>query len=379
MLDRFFPAHNSVRRPPETPTTAWLALLVTALAVDASGVAAQTCTACEARVLSSVELLIPEAEGGSFGAPMDFTIDESGLIWLIQSGQLPVVFSPDGRFLGRFGSIGEGPREFRHPVTVFNVPGDSVAIVDAGNRRVTIVGPGRVVGRTVRMSYTIYRAEVVRWPDLIMVSSVIPTPERAGWPLHFVDLSGSEMGVSASFGSTQTVMSGSLKDNLRIRRRLSRAGPHFWAVDEYKLHARRWSGSGDLLEERSTYLEWFGEPLDIESNVPEAVDGLHYDSETGLLWIVASDVDRSVIQAVIERAQASGRQEIPGSEMPPVSSYRSSRLLALDAQSQLRADVPIDGQVVSVAPDGTMLVARPGPLEVVRLYLERIALGLDGG
>lgn len=127
-----------------------------------------------------------------------------------------------------------------------------------------------------------------------------------------------------------------------------------------------------MLEERAASLEWFGEPLSLESTMPEGVNGLYYDEQEDLLWVVASDVDRDVLTSTFARARASGRQEIPASELPPGSSYRMTHLVGLDRQSRVHADVRLDGYAVSVGGDGSLLVARTGFLDVVRLFLERV-------
>lgn len=339
---------------------------------------AQACTECEASVVRSVELVIPEAQGGIGRTPLDFAIDGSGTVWVLFPGEPPALFDADGVFLERYGSIGQGPGDFRNPVTVFAVPGDSVAIVDGGNRRVTIVGPNRVVGRTVRMSYSITRAVVVSWPDSVFVSGAILTPAHAGWPLHLADLGGSEVRVFHSFGANRGLMSGGLTETLELGRRLATAGREIWTVDEYRLRARRWSPAGEMQEERAANLDWFGDPLSLASTMPEAVNGLYYDAEKDLLWLVVSDVDREVLRSIFEEARASGRQEIAASQLPPGSSYRVTHLVALDSESRVYADLRLDGYAVSVGSDGTLLMARTGLLDVVRLFLEAVEVTRPG-
>ncbi|MGE5927751.1 MAG: hypothetical protein ACM357_10380 [Gemmatimonadota bacterium] len=56
------------------------------------------------------------------------------------AGELVAVYDGSGRFLTRLGQIGDGPGEYRQP-NVVTAMGDSMAIFDAGTRRISIVGP----------------------------------------------------------------------------------------------------------------------------------------------------------------------------------------------------------------------------------------------
>ena len=53
---------------------------------------------------------------------------------------LVAVYDSTGRFLTRLGGIGDGPGEYRQPNVVTPL-GDSMAIFDAGTRRVNVIGP----------------------------------------------------------------------------------------------------------------------------------------------------------------------------------------------------------------------------------------------
>ena len=54
-------------------------------------------------------------------------------------GALVAVYDGTGRFLTRLGRVGDGPGEFRQPNVVAPI-GDSMAIFDAGTRRINFIG-----------------------------------------------------------------------------------------------------------------------------------------------------------------------------------------------------------------------------------------------
>jgi hypothetical protein len=60
-------------------------------------------------------------------------------------------YSSAGEFLGSFGGSGRGPGEFQLPMKVEPYLGDSVVVYDPGQLRVTVIGPGRTLGRTVTL------------------------------------------------------------------------------------------------------------------------------------------------------------------------------------------------------------------------------------
>jgi hypothetical protein len=85
-------------------------------------------------------------------------------------GALVAVYDSTGRFLTRLGRIGDGPGEFRQPYVVAPM-GDSVAIFDAGTRRINIIGPSLEWARSSATSGLVMSAAflpggdfVVNWP-----------------------------------------------------------------------------------------------------------------------------------------------------------------------------------------------------------------------
>lgn len=71
-----------------------------------------------------------------------------GRIYVLNSGSGEVrIFDADGRFLGRMGRTGSGPGEFRYPVRLWLLPGDSVMVHDASFGPRVVFAPDGTVAR----------------------------------------------------------------------------------------------------------------------------------------------------------------------------------------------------------------------------------------
>ncbi|MBW3551996.1 MAG: hypothetical protein KY466_00725 [Gemmatimonadetes bacterium] len=69
------------------------------------------------------------------------------------------LFDPAGSFLTAHGREGEGPGEYRDPRAIWRAPGDSLAVYDARNRRVTVLSDRLAFGRSVPFHARIYNEE----------------------------------------------------------------------------------------------------------------------------------------------------------------------------------------------------------------------------
>lgn len=64
---------------------------------------------------------------------------DDGRVLVLNAGSHQVrVYAPDGSYLDAWGGEGEGPGEFRNPGSLVSWPGDSVAVWDGGNQRLTV-------------------------------------------------------------------------------------------------------------------------------------------------------------------------------------------------------------------------------------------------
>ena len=73
---------------------------------------------------------------------------ESGIIAAVNRGTNEVLlFDLQGALVGRRGSEGDGPGEFRWLSSVLSVGGDSIAAYDFSHKRMSVFGPGGELAR----------------------------------------------------------------------------------------------------------------------------------------------------------------------------------------------------------------------------------------
>ncbi len=99
-----------------------------------------TCPACSLQFERITRLGVEDGEGALEAFPLDVARDESGRFYVLSAARsAPAVFDSDGKFLSRLGRVGQGPREFRWPLEVVVLPGDSLLVIDGENQRMTIL------------------------------------------------------------------------------------------------------------------------------------------------------------------------------------------------------------------------------------------------
>ena len=81
-------------------------------------------------------------EGALSGLPTSIARDSAGRWLVASSAELPGVYSPSGRFLGRIGAVGDGPGEYRRASFIVRSRGGTILIVDEPSRRLSTLSPG---------------------------------------------------------------------------------------------------------------------------------------------------------------------------------------------------------------------------------------------
>jgi hypothetical protein len=253
---------------------------------------AESCPRCTISVQRLTELRFPESHTPS-GTPLALIQDGKGRYWVTLINQVPLVFGSGGEFVASVGSKGRGPGEFELPVGGFRVPGDSIVIVDQVNRRATVVAPDLTAARYVALRWTPPSTgdamSVASWPENVITSMQVRTPQAVGFPLQRMNFGGSDAEFIRAFGPG----SGDAKpplNPLQWQNHLSHVvGNHFWSVSwtDYTLY--RWLTDGTLTSALRRRPSWFPDTSTIGpfySNVPppSLVSGVIEDS-TGLLWV----------------------------------------------------------------------------------------------
>lgn len=88
------------------------------------------------------------------------------------------------------GRAGGGPGEFRGPLALFGWLGDSVAVFDRAQARLTLVHSSGRIGRSQRFPRQTFGL-VAQRNGSVVISAAINQPSAIGLPLHLVDTSGS--------------------------------------------------------------------------------------------------------------------------------------------------------------------------------------------
>jgi hypothetical protein len=173
------------------------------------------------------------------------------------------------------------------------VPGDSVVVIDQSNLRAQILGPDLRPGRFVNFQWRpLYKAVVKHWPDSVIMTSVIRTPDGAGWPLHLLSFAGRDARVLKSFGPGSGDIRPGVQSFLRRQPPAAARSGGSWsiALDSYTIY--RWSDAGRLRATLQRRPPWFADEVDQlgpghpdQPPPPHIVDIV--EDSAGLIWVVA--------------------------------------------------------------------------------------------
>ncbi|MEX2610211.1 MAG: hypothetical protein WEA24_09720 [Gemmatimonadota bacterium] len=158
-----------------------------------------TCPSCEIHVRNGALIPASGSDHGIAGEPRAIHHDAAGN-FLVADRPLPAVYDQQGRFVTSLGRVGGGPGEFRYPSIPIPLPDDSVLVLDIGQRRATVLDPYYQFVRQISLPGAFVSASVRHWPDSVLVSGILPSPERFGWPLHLVSLASDEAAIRKSAG-----------------------------------------------------------------------------------------------------------------------------------------------------------------------------------
>jgi hypothetical protein len=154
------------------------------------------CPTCRISIKNLITIGDAEGPGALTGQPLYTRVDSKGRFWLTD-GTIPQIFDPDGRFLTMAGRRGRGPGEFIRGIPMASA-GDSMVVLDAALGRAVIMTADKSGVRTVSMPPGLASGIVIRWPDIVVHSGSVATPERIGYTLHRASYAGSSVVLSTS-------------------------------------------------------------------------------------------------------------------------------------------------------------------------------------
>lgn len=293
----------------------WLVLIsglsLTSCAVSAESRVIRDCEACTITPEHVVDL--GSAEGsGVIGSPADVVRRANGQ-WVVTdfmgNGRL-LVFQTDGSFLRALGRKGQGPGEYDLPLAAVVEPGDSLAVIDYGLGRLSILSPGLEFVRSAPLG-------PARGPVTLLsggrhvISANIRTPGSIGLPLHLI---GADGRVVRSFGVAAPI------ENLRnqdlfYRPLAADSSGTVWSGELLRYVLTQWDTTGTLLSRLERRAEWFppqsdyGLRKDRTVPPPPGVRGIALDKR-GLLWVSIDVPDPHWKDAFVEGSDPYGRARL---------------------------------------------------------------------
>jgi hypothetical protein len=228
--------------------------------------------------------------------------------WLMEWGELPMLFDEKGTPIGRFGRKGRGPGELTLATDVLQVPGDSTLVLEMAGRA-SLYGPNGRFARQIGVPWPLGTGLILGWPDRLVLGGNIATPGRVGAPLHLVSFAGNTAELIDSFGPE----SGELRPGgePQVRQQITSAkGGGFWTAGYASYHLVRWSADrqrGVTLVRRASYFpEKSSTSLGGPSEAPSPALVAIRESEQGLLWVyvrVAAPTWRAALAGVPQSAR----------------------------------------------------------------------------
>jgi hypothetical protein len=228
----------------------------------------------------------------SFGSPaapipgdVRDILHHGGRYWLLFGGEPLLAYDERGRLIGQFGRRGQGPGEFLDPVALLPASGDSVAVLDRGNLRATVLGPDLRMGRTVTAGMAATAARVVRWPDRILLNGQVEGAS-SGYPLHLASAAAKELDFAVSFGHERgSARPGEWGKTFQIPAH----GTDLWVADLLRYRLTLWSETGTARQVLERAPSWF-QPSDFPhrggpTKPPAAMIAAVAQDAEGQLWV----------------------------------------------------------------------------------------------
>lgn len=199
-----------------------------------------------------------------------------------------MIYGRTGDFVRKWGREGSGPGEFRSVWRLLHLPGDSLVVVEQGNRRLTVLDSD---GKYVRSFIVPFQPNDL---DLLpngtwVVSGMSFTEERAGFPLHLMTSAGV---IRNSFGGDMPVLTGRPSSTQRmIASDPKRNGIWAGRPDRYELEL--WTPNGERKRLLDRAAKWFPD-REFEGSRNKWQDPIHprlrdiYVDDAGLVWSIVA-------------------------------------------------------------------------------------------
>jgi hypothetical protein len=249
------------------------------------------CSGCAVR-MTKVTTLLPGVapETGLPAHPYNLARDSKGrFIATFMETSPPRIFAPDGRFVRSLGRLGKGPGEFERAYGVWQLPGDTIMVLDTRGRN--FYGG----------DFTRIRTDPP--PPLYSFETTLPNGTRVVWETYDPKTSAIQLNHQTSSGKHLRRLSipYPMRPTVTIPTlRLAAAGRNsFWWLMSNEYHIERWSTDGAKKLTIDRKADWWVDPVGervspTKAQAPIRVSAKHpmsslndlRDDGKGHLWVI---------------------------------------------------------------------------------------------
>ena len=310
------------------------------------------CPQCVIRVTPHVRLGTRAASKGPVGLPSAIVVDNSQRYWLLGSGT-PIVFDSVGKEVESVAAGRERNRPFAHPYHAVTVA-DSVIVFDPVSGVASVIGPNLEWVRDIGFDIAVTRMAVIRWPDVVIGSGLLTTPQAIGWGLHRIGIRDGNSALLRSFGSGDGQLRYRASELVYERPTgVSRDGS-FWSFYRANYDLTRWDSTQQAVQRLKRRPGWFPEATQSSIGGPRqspspVISAVQVDS-AGLLWVFAS-VPSAAWPTAWPPARP-GLVEVPISSVALEKLYRTAIEVIDPEAKRVVARTFLDSWVVEALPNG---------------------------
>lgn len=258
-----------------------------------------TCAPCRIQIAKLFSIGSLDGPGAIPGAPQAIAMDARGRIYAsfeLAPNELRA-FDHAGRPLGRIGRTGSGPGEFRDVSEIVVMPGDSIAVFDGGNNRVTIFSSDWEVARSFPLAGWVDSAARLPGGELV-VNMHIATPDLVGLPMHIL---GPDGGISRSFQADSQAYRADAP-HMVLRQLAATADGQLWSGRRSEYVLELWQPTGKLQVRLTRSADWFTpwvRPWEASPSRPPVshLQDITVDA-SGRLWTAVLVADRNYRDAL---------------------------------------------------------------------------------
>lgn len=334
-----------------------------------------SCGDCSIKVSHVATLPSGFVAGAVDVMPIAVRRDSQRRIWLFTNGKMAQVYGADGRFLREVGRFGGGPGEFRLPLDVVSLPGDSVLVMDGGSGRASVFDVSLRFARQIQLPAPFLGAVLTKWPRA-MGGARIANASAAGFPIHVFEFAGSDARVISSFGPGNGVLRhGREAFNQQVLARLNGREVAAATLNAYRVHI--FSDDGAMKRAFLRQPAWFSDTNRMgiggpSQPPPPSIVAIQRASDS-TLWVAVR-----VPALNWERAWEGvpkGVREVTSAQLDYAALFRTRLDLINVVSGRLLATTELEGVVAGSLEDHTFAFFRNANGEP-RLILERVEVAV---